>query len=140
MTQRAMKQVLPFDFRSDFGPQIIPAPEPASPETQGGMSISPAELADLLSQARMEGIEEGMLRLRREEDDRLQAVTQKLNQALANLVALAGHLESSAYDQDMTETSLRLINATARRIIDGQGDLFADRKESSGDTVPRRMA
>ncbi len=127
MTQRALKQILPFDFRSDFGPQIIPAPETEAAAPSSAVTMSPIELADLLSEARAEGIREGKAHLRREEDERLQSVTQKLNQALANLVALASHLEASAYDQDMADTSLRLINATARRIIDGQGDMFADR-------------
>jgi hypothetical protein len=136
MITRAVKQVQPFAFQSDFGPQPIEAAPAAAPLSQ--VTLSPAELAALLADARADGLAEGAARALRAEDDRLQAVTGKLNQALANLVALAGHLEAGANDSHATETALRLINATARRIIDGQGDLFAERKDISdqiaGDT------
>ncbi len=132
MMQRAVKTLQPFEFRNDFGPQAVPAP--AAEMHESLVTVTPAELAGLLAEARREGLEEGLARNRRDSEERLQSATSKLNQALANLVALAGHLEASAFDSDMTDTSMRLINATARRIIDGQGDMFADRKDLSGDT------
>lgn len=134
MTQRAVKTVQEFEFRADFGPQelrLVPEPEPApapppAPEpAEGQITLTGPELAMLLSEARAEGLAEGRQKTAAQEHERLQLVTGKLNQALANLVALAGHLEATAYDSDMSETSIRLINATAKRIIDGQGDMFA---------------
>lgn len=92
-----------------------------------GMVKLPApDLSDMLIEARAEGLAEGLARQKLEGHDRLQLVTSKLNQALANLVALAGHLEATANDPVCAETSIKLINAAAQRIIDGQGDLFTE--------------
>ena len=108
MTQRAVKSLQAFEFRSDFA---LPA-EPEPPQREQ-MDLSAPELARLLSQARAE--------------ERMQAVTLKLNEALADLVTLARHIETGAYEGLDVARSLNLINATAQRIIDGQGDLFAAR-------------
>jgi flagellar biosynthesis/type III secretory pathway protein FliH len=141
MNQRAVKQIQPFEFRSDFGPQTETAfAQPLAEPADARLRLEPAELAMLLSQARAEGLAEGLARVDDAGQERLQSVTNSLNQALANLVALAGHLEASAIDAQMAETSLRLINATARRIIDGQGDLFAPRKDFPGDSQKQDQA
>ncbi len=132
--QRAVKAIQPFEFRSDF--DFVPAEpvveiEVEQPEVieDAKISLTGAELAMLLSEARAEGIAEAEVREQHEEQERLNAVTSNLNQALANLVALAGHLEAAAYEDKFNDTSIKLINATAQRIVDGQGDLFAERKE-----------
>lgn len=125
MTQRAVKSVQPFEFRSDF--TLPPAPEPPAAPTEGQLTLTGPELAHLLSEARSEGLAEAARLESIQSDERLQAVTLKLNDALADLVALAGHLEAGAYEGLDIMASLDLINATAQRIIDGQGDLFAGR-------------
>ena len=55
-------------------------------------------------------------------------VTNALNEALANLVALTGHLEACAYEEGFSDRAHALIRATARTILDGQGDLFDARQ------------
>jgi len=122
MTQRAVKSVQAFEFRSDF---TLP-PEPEQPR-QEQMNLSPPELARLLSEARAEGLAEATRLETLQTEERMQAVTLKLNDALADLVTLARHLEAGAYEGHDIAASLDLINATAQRIIDGQGDLFATR-------------
>lgn len=130
--QRAVKAIQPFEFRSDF--DFVPA-EPAiedavpASEDEAKISLTGAELAQLLFEARAEGIADAEARDKREDNERLQAVTDHLNQALANLVALAGHLEAAAYEEKFNATSIMLINEAAQRIVDGQGDLFAERKD-----------
>lgn len=142
MTRRAVKTVQDFEYRSDFGPQeldLVTEPEPTeeapSALKEGQITLTGPELAMMLSEARAEGLVEGREQASQDDDDRVQLVTNKLNEALANLVALAGHLEASAYDSAMSETSLRLINATAKRIVDGQGDLFSAGQKTETDTV-----
>lgn len=112
-------------------------------ETNDGLVKIPAvDLSDMLNEARAEGIAEALSQQKLEGHDRLQVVTGKLNQALANLVALAGHLEATANDSAYAETSIKLINAAAQRIIDGQGDLFGEMKidGTKADASDQRLA
>jgi hypothetical protein len=125
MTQRAVKSVQPFEFRSDF--TLAPEPEQPVVPPEGLMTLTGPELARLLSDARSEGLAEATRLESLQSDERLQAVTLKLNNALVDLVALAKHLEAGAYEGLDIAASLDLINASAQRIIDGQGDLFAER-------------
>ncbi|MEH6412254.1 MAG: hypothetical protein V7741_17145 [Hyphomonas sp.] len=125
MTQRAVKSVQPFEFRSDF--TLPSAPEQPPAPAEGQLTLTGPELARLLSEARSEGLAEAARLQSLQSDERLQAVTLKLNDALADLVILARHLEAGAYEGLDIAASLDLINATAQRIIDGQGDLFAER-------------
>tara|TARA_R110000803_G_scaffold63888_3_gene124629 strand:+ start:1565 stop:1942 length:378 start_codon:yes stop_codon:yes gene_type:complete len=125
MTQRAVKSVQPFEFRSDF--TLAPEPEQPAPPTEGQLTLTGPELAHLLSEARSEGLAEAVHLESLKADERLQAVTQRLNDALVDLVSLARHLEAGAYEGLDIAVALDLINASAQRIVDGQGDLFAER-------------
>ena len=125
MTQRAVRSLQPFEFRSDF--TLPPSPVQPAALAEGQLALTGPELARLLSEARSEGLAEAARLLSIQSDERLQAVTLKLNDALADLVILARHLEAGAYEGRDMAASLDLINATAQRIIDGQGDLFAGR-------------
>mgnify|MGYP003630193550 CR=1 FL=1 len=111
MTQRAVKSVQPFEFRSDF--TLAPEPEQPALPTEGQLTLTGPELA-----VRLESLKA---------DERLQAVTHSLNDALTELVSLARHLEAGAYEGLDIAVALDLINASAQRIVDGQGDLFAAR-------------
>ena len=125
--QRAVKTLQAFEFRSDFS--IVEPPEPVVEPAPEQVSMPSSDLAMLLSEARAEGYAAAMAKADEARDERLRVVTENLSQALANLVSLAGHLESSARDQGFADTALALITATAQRIADGQGDLFADHVE-----------
>ena len=127
--QRAVKTLQPFEFRSDF--TVADAPEPVIEPVEEKVSMSSSDLALLLSEARSEGYAAALAQAGEAQSLRLQQVTSNLSQALANLVALAGHLEASAYEQGLRDTALRLITATAQRIAHGQGDLFAEQAEFS---------
>ena len=48
MTQRAVKSVQPFEFRSDF--TLAPEPEQPAPPTEGQLTLTGPELAHLLSE------------------------------------------------------------------------------------------
>ena len=125
MTQRAVKSVQPFEFRSDF--TLTPEPEQPALPTEGQLTLTGPELARLLSEARSEGLAEAARLESLQAEERLQAVTHSLNDALADLVSLARHLEAGAYEGLDIAVALDLINASAQRIVDGQGDLFAER-------------
>jgi len=132
--QRAVKSLQPFDFRSDFTAQ----PEPQLPAlpVEEKIALSAPDLAMLLTEARAEAHAAAMSLRHDEQNARLQQVTENLTEALANLVSLAGHLEASAYSDGFRETALRLVTATAQRIVDGQGDLFAQTPEFGQNTSP----
>lgn len=119
MIHRAVKSVSPFDFRSDFS-----ASAPAPVEIDPPVKLTTPELLDMLAEARAEGAASVRTEEARAETERLQGVTNALNEALANLVALTGHLEACAYDEGFSDRAHALIRATARTILDGQGDLF----------------
>lgn len=125
MTQRAVKSVQLFEFRSDF--TLAPEPEQPALPTEGLLRLTGPELARLLSEARSEGLAEAARLESLQAEERLQAVTHSLNDALADLVALARHLEAGAYEGLDIAVALDLINTSAQRIVDGQGDLFAER-------------
>ena len=93
------------------------------------ITLSAPDLAMLLTEARAEAHAAAMSLKHDEQNARLQQVTENLTEALANLVSLAGHLETSAYSDGFRESALRLVTATAQRIVDGQGDLFAQSQE-----------
>ncbi len=120
MMHRAVKSVTPFDFRSDFR-----ADAPVEVELDPPVKLTTPELLDMLAEARAEGAATARAEVARAESERLQDVTNALNEALANLVALTGHLEACAYEEGFSERAHALIRATARTILDGQGDLFA---------------
>ena len=132
--QRAVKSLQPFDFRSDFTLQ----PEPEQPvfPVEEKITLSAPDLAMLLTEARAEAHAAAMSMRHEEQNVRLQQLTENLKEALANLVTLAGHLETSAYSDGFRQSALRLVTATAQRIVDGQGDLFAQSREFSQNNRP----
>ena len=132
--QRAVKSLRPFDFRSDFTPQ--PEPAAPAPPVEEKIALTAPDLAMLLTEARAEAHAAALSLKNNEQAARLQQVTENLTEALANLVSLAGHLEASAYSDGFRETALRLVTSTAQRIVDGQGDLFAQSPEFDQNITP----
>lgn len=123
MIHRAVKSVTQFEFRSDFSPG-----EAAPVELDPPVKLTTPELLEMLAEARAEGAASVRAEAVRADSERLQGVTNALNEALANLVALTGHLEACAYEEGFSDRAHALIRATARTILDGQGDLFDARQ------------
>lgn len=125
--QRAVKAINPFEFRADFAPA-----NPLVPLVADGpdrISLTGQELAALIAQARQEALAESARQAGLDDLGRLRSLGGELSQVLADLVALAAHVEAVQYDT-ATENRVRaLIDNAARRIIDGQGDLFAFSKD-----------
>lgn len=124
--KRAVKSLQPFAFQADFSPQPVAEDTVSREVTHGEVTLSTAELVQFLAQARAEGAAEVVANRNREDIQRLQGAIDSLNEALADLVRLAGHLEASAYEDDLKQSALPMIRAVAQRIIDGQGDLFTE--------------
>lgn len=132
MTQRVVKTVQPFEFRSDFQPAptgadaiIVEDVPEADNDTEERISLTGPELAELLSMARSEGVTEALQMRSEEMREDLSGVTAELTDALGNLVTLAEHIEVSGMAQGACQKTLDLINAATKRIVDGQGDLFS---------------
>ena len=128
MMHRAVKSLTDFDFRSDFC-----AGQAVEAEIDPPVRLTTPELLQMLAEARAEGAATVQREAARAETERLQGVTNALNEALANLVALTGHLEACAYEEGFSERAHALIRATARTILDGQGDLFAAQQSLKSD-------
>ncbi len=142
--RRAVKSIEALEFRSDFAPVNCDTDKKTAPidEAEEKIALSGAELAALLDQARAAGIAEAKMAQDTSIQERLDGVTTRLNEALANLVVLAEVLENMGEENASAERSLFLINAAASNILEGQGELFADRKgfqnsvDTSGGIIP----
>lgn len=106
----------PFEFQSDFS-----APAKEQP---GRVDMPSEDFASLLLQARMEGLLEGRAEVASEQADRMEAVSESLRAALADILKLAEHLDASAGNDGPSDEVRALISAAAQRLADGQGDLF----------------
>jgi len=113
---RSTVSVQPFEFQSDFS-----APKSVEP---GRVELSAEDFASLLGQARAEGLMEGRAAAASEDAARMDAAAEKLNAALKDLVKLAEYLEASAGKDGAPAEVRALIKSAAKRLIDGQGDLF----------------
>ena len=131
--KRAVKSIHPFEFNADFS--VSTPPEETAPEA-GTITVSTDELVQYLLQMRAEGAAEARAGFQDEQAKRLEAVAAELTGVLGDLVALTGHLEASAYAEEFKQTSLQTITACAKRIIDGQRDLFIDREENVAKLPP----
>lgn len=119
MTKRPASAVTPFEFRSDFDAS-------ASQQTSESerISISVAELAALLEDAR-----QSAAALVRDEQiqaqaDAMRATTEQLKSALANIVRLAETLEKVDLSKEDREDVNAQVCRIASEMIDGQGNLF----------------
>lgn len=120
MTQRAVKAVTPFDFRADFGPQ----PEEVLAEDPARVSFTGAEVAGLIAQVRAETLAEVAQAKAAAESERLSEVTGEVRRALGDIVQLVSHIEAARFDADTEDHLRQAVEGIARRLIDGQGDLF----------------
>lgn len=109
----------PFEFQSDFSTPRVDEP--------GRVNMPAEDFASLLSQARAEGLMEGRASAATDEAERLEAVSQKLRDALGDLLKLAEQLEATAGESGTPESVRALIKSAAQRLVDGQGDLFTGR-------------
>ena len=121
MTRTAVKSVTPFEFRSDFK-----APEPQATQDVDTVAVSANELAELLANARNEGMAAADARHDKDTADKLTAMSAQLKAALEQLLKLAHCLDETALPPE-TETDVKqLLAAACAHIVNGQGDLFAD--------------
>ncbi len=134
--QRAVKTIHPFEFRADF--TLAEAPVVQAPDGPDRISLTGEELAALLAQARHDALAEAARQTHADDLGSLRAFGAELSQVLADLVALTGHIEAVNYDSATEARARGLIDGAAKRIIDGQGDLFAVCKDlvSRLDTTP----
>ena len=121
MTRSAVKTVTDFVFQSDFQ-----APAPAHEDDINTVSVTARELAELLANARAEGMAAAHTRFENEHADRLNAASDALKTALTDLLALAEHLDQSPLSAGLQCQANQLIATACAHIVSGQRDLFAD--------------
>lgn len=124
MTVRAVKSLTEFAFRNDFAP---PDRNPDRHDEPGTLRLSAGELASLLAEARAEGADAERARDAARESERLEAVSARLRQALEELLRLAECLDQAALPDDAARDAKALMASACQQIVDGQGDLFANR-------------
>ena len=126
MTAAATRPLAPFDFRADFAPPE--AAVEAGPET---IRLTAEEVLALISKVRSDALAEAARQETAETLDRLEAVAGAMRTALADMVQLMGQIEAAGYDTATEERLRGTLNAAARRLIDGQGDLFERQRSLS---------
>ena len=123
MSENRLKTVRAYDFQSDFSPPRPVAEAPAAPDADT-ITLKVSELAILLADAR-----DGAARIVRDEalkaeGQRLSEISADLKSVMGDIVALAGYLETAALDEDARYSALQDVRRIARRLVDGQHDLF----------------
>lgn len=115
--RRRIEKIEPYAFASDFS-----APQPHVPET---VSMTPQDLALLLSDAQAGGAAIARDDTLAEQAARLEQTSDDLRKVLAGIVDLAAHLEQAAIDESDRQAALERVRRLAAVVIDGQADLFA---------------
>lgn len=115
MSMQAAK-VVPFDFRSDF------SYEEAEPEK---VKLSPEEVLALITKVREDTIAEASRQKTEDAMERLELAAADLRSALADLTELMSIIDVAGYDARTEEKMRSKGDSLARRLLDGQGDLFA---------------
>jgi len=121
MRRTAVKTVTDFKFQSDFS-----APVPPAPDTADTVSVSANELAELLANARAEGMASADSRHDKETSEKLTAMSGQLTAALGELLKLAECLDKTALPLSAQTEAKQLISTACAHIVNGQGDLFVD--------------
>lgn len=128
--RRKIEDFRPYDFQADFS-----APKPApEPDT---VTLPATELAALGAQLRGEAAAEARALIDAEALAGLETAIERLSGALADLSALAERLDALGRAGALPEDVARLADMAARRIADGQGDLFATCQSLAATVDPR---
>ena len=121
MRRTAVKAVTDFSFQSDFTPPVPPVPE-----TIDTVSVSANELAELLANARNEGMAAADARHDKDTAQKLGTMSKQLKSALGELLKLAECLDKASLPEGAQAQAKQLISTACTHIVSGQGDLFAD--------------
>jgi hypothetical protein len=117
MTRRQpARSLTPFDFRADFAPPAEPDP--------ARVTLSPQELTALLDEARAQGMALADAARSDAIAKETAALQARLTAAMADLAAIARHLEVVARGPQGAALASTLLPA-CQRILDQQADLFA---------------
>lgn len=128
--RQATRTLTPFDFRSDFS-------SPAAAPDQ--VMLTAEEVAGLIAKVRADTLAEVTRQQSQEALDRLDAAAAALRETLAQMVQLMSLVETAGYDAAREERLRGTLDGAARRLIDGQGELFAVMNDLSAslDNPPR---
>ena len=121
MRRTAVRTVTDFDFQSDFTAPTIPAPE-----TEDTVAVTPSELAQLLANARTEGMAAAEARHDSQTTQKLEIMSTQLKAALGELLKLAECLDKASLPLAAETQVKQLISTACAHIMNGQGDLFVD--------------
>lgn len=105
-----------FDFRADFS---------ATPPAPGQVSLTAPELAGLIAEVRAQTLAEVARQEAASALDRVDAAAAALRGAGRQLIEILSLLETVQLDQEVSARVRPALVEAARRLVDGQGDLFA---------------
>ncbi len=120
----ALSSLVDFEFRSDFETPDTEATHTSDPFDT--VAVTASELAELLANARTQGFEAANRQYARQQDQRLEALSDELKTALIELLELAKCLERVALSPDDARHVKTLIAGACSHIVAGQRDLFAE--------------
>lgn len=126
MSRRPLKSLVDFEFRSDFETPENDAEPAGNPNGLDTVSVTASELADLLANARAEGLQAALAQQAAAAEAQLDTLSDELKKALGELLELAKCLERVALSPDDATQVRALITGACTHIVAGQRDLFAD--------------
>jgi len=125
MSLRTLKSLVDFEFRSDFDTPDLEAPTD-NPNALDTVSVTASELAELLANARAEGLQAALTQQAENTQAQLETLSDELKKALSELLELAKCLERVALSPDDASHVRTLISGACTHIVAGQRDLFVD--------------
>lgn len=127
MSLRTLSSLVDFEFRSDFAPPDLSDTGAAeNPNALDTVSVTASELAELLANARAEGLQAAINQHSKDTEARLDTLSGELRQALGELLELAKCLERVALSPDDASHIKALMSKACEHIVAGQTDLFVD--------------
>lgn len=128
--RRKVEDFRPFTFEADFTP-------PAKTPPVETVTLPAADLAALGAQFKGEAMAEARAGLDADTVARLESAIERLAGALTDLSTLAERLDRLGHEGHLPEDVARLAEMAARRVSDGQGDLFAACQSLAGSVAER---
>jgi len=116
MSERSVTSLKSFVFRHDFE-------QPSAQTEPAQISMTSAALTEALSAARHESVAEND-RQYAASIGKVQTAAAGLEQALAQILELAEHLDRAMMDPGDRLRARNLMSSACQLIVDGQGDLF----------------
>ncbi|MFN7056018.1 hypothetical protein [Hyphomonas sp.] len=116
---QAGARAVPFEFRADFA-----APEMQADAGPDSIRLTAEEVFALITKVRRDTLAEAARGEVQAALAQVEAVAGTLREVMGDMVQLMGQIEAAGYEAAVEARMRVRLEAAARRLIDGQGELF----------------